>query len=259
MKRLGLTLFGDFQARLGSGPSLRLRTRKAQALLWGERSQHQARGRLRETLFALRRALAGADPPCLDLTGDAVALKGDAVDVDVAAFERLVQAGGPEALEQAIGLYRGDFLEGLAFRGARFEEWLMAERERLRERAVEALAAMLATQRTAGGVDLALQTGLRLIALDPLQESVPGPARQICRSRRLRKPRRSGSPHHHGTRSRPAMPTALRRFVACPKANRHTGIRSDEATQAPNVTLPLRTSPCVTRSSCTSERAGGGR
>jgi hypothetical protein len=48
-------------------------------------------------------------------------LKADSVDVDAAAFERLVQAGGPEALEQAVRLYRGDFLDGLAFRGARFE------------------------------------------------------------------------------------------------------------------------------------------
>jgi DNA-binding SARP family transcriptional activator len=48
----------------------------------------------------------------------------------------------------------------------------MAERERLRELAVEALAVVLATQRAAGVLDGALQTGLRLIALDPLQESV---------------------------------------------------------------------------------------
>jgi DNA-binding SARP family transcriptional activator len=48
----------------------------------------------------------------------------------------------------------------------------MAERERLRELAVEVLAGLLAAQRAAGAVDAALQTGLRLIALDPLQEPV---------------------------------------------------------------------------------------
>ena len=82
--RLGVTLLGDFQARIGRGPPLRLRTRKAQALfaylalppgqphsrdklaalLWDDGSQPQARSRFRETLFALRRALAAADPPC---------------------------------------------------------------------------------------------------------------------------------------------------------------------------------------------------
>jgi DNA-binding SARP family transcriptional activator len=192
MTRLGLTLLGDFHARLGSGPALRLRTRKAQALLaylasppgrshsrdklaallWGERSQHQARGRLRETLFVLRRALTATNPPCLDLSSEAVALNAHAVDVDVAAFERLVQTGGGEGLEEAVRLYRGDFLEGLAFRGAGFEDWLMVERERLRELALDALAKLLAYQRASGTADAALQTALRLIALDPLHEPV---------------------------------------------------------------------------------------
>ena len=165
--RLSLTLLGDFQARLGPGPPLRLRTRKTQALLaylalppgqphsrdklaallWGDRSQPQARSRFRETLFALRRALAPADPPCLTLTGETVALNADAVDVDAVAFERLARAGDAEALARAVDLYRGDFLEGLAFRGTLFEDWLMAERERLRELALEALARLLAHQR----------------------------------------------------------------------------------------------------------------
>src|SRR5262245_34479438 len=102
MARLSLRLLGDFQARLGVGPPLRLRTRKTQALLayialppgqphsrdklaallWGDRSQAQARSRLRESLFVLRRALAPADPPCLVLGSEAVAITAEAVDVD---------------------------------------------------------------------------------------------------------------------------------------------------------------------------------
>src|SRR5262245_17063706 len=180
MNRLGLTLFGDFQARLGSGPPIRLRTRKSQALLaylarppgqahsrdklaallWGERSQHQARSRLRETLFVLRRSLSPADPPCLDARGETIILDGDAIDVDAVTFERRVQAGSPQALEDAVRLYRGDFLEGLAFRGALFEEWLMSERERLRELVLEALAKLLAHQRASGAVEAALSTAL---------------------------------------------------------------------------------------------------
>jgi DNA-binding SARP family transcriptional activator len=151
--RLSLTLLGDFQARLGPHPPLRLRARKTQALLaylavppgqphsrdklavllWSDGSQSRARNRLRETVFALRRALAPAHPPCLAQTSDTLALDADAVDVDTAAFERLVRAGDGEALAQAVDLYRGDFLAGFAFRGTLFEEWLMAERERLRE------------------------------------------------------------------------------------------------------------------------------
>jgi DNA-binding SARP family transcriptional activator len=190
--RLGLTLLGDFQARIGSGPPLRLRTRKTQALLaylalapgtshsrdklagllWGDRSQAQARSRFRETLFALRRVLAPADPPCLVVTGESLALDLDAVDVDACAFERLARTADAPSLARAAALYRGDFLEGLAYRGTLFEEWLMAERERLRELALETLARLLGQQRAAGALEEALQTALRLVALDPLQEAV---------------------------------------------------------------------------------------
>ena len=103
--RLSLTLMGDLQARIGSGVPVRLRTRKTQALLaylampagvphsrdklatllWGDRSLTQARSRFRETLFALRRAQAAADPPCLTVTGETVALEADSVDIAHAA------------------------------------------------------------------------------------------------------------------------------------------------------------------------------
>jgi DNA-binding SARP family transcriptional activator len=192
MGGLTLTLLGDFQARLGLGPPLRLKRRKTEALLaycalppgqghsrdklaallWGDRSPPRARSRLRETLFVLRRALATADPPCLEPGSETLALAADAVDVDAVAFERLVREGSAEALARAVELYRGDLLEGLAFRGALFEDWLLAERERFRELALEALAGLLAFKRAAGAADAALQTGLRLIALDPLQEPV---------------------------------------------------------------------------------------
>ncbi|HEX7787642.1 MAG TPA: adenylate cyclase, partial [Methylomirabilota bacterium] len=118
--RLGLTLLGDFRACLGPA-ALRLRTRKTQALLaylalppgqshsrdklasllWGDRSQAQARSRFRETLFALRRALTAADPSCLILTGDTVALDPSAVDVDVPRFEHLAGTGEASARARA--------------------------------------------------------------------------------------------------------------------------------------------------------------
>ncbi len=192
MTRLRLTLLGDFQARLGPGPPLRLRARKTQALLaylalpagrlhsrdklaavlWGDRSPHHARSRLRETLFVLRRALAPADPCCLTVGAETVGLEADAVDVDAVVFERLVEKGDTEALGAAVDLYGGDLLEGFDFRGSLFEDWLMAERERLRELALDALAKLLANQRSAGLVEPALKTALRLIGLDPLQEAV---------------------------------------------------------------------------------------
>jgi tetratricopeptide (TPR) repeat protein len=48
----------------------------------------------------------------------------------------------------------------------------MSERERLRELAVDALARLLAQQRTTGETASAMQSARRLLALDPLQEAV---------------------------------------------------------------------------------------
>ena len=101
-----------------------------------------------------------------------MALDAGAVDVDAVAFERLVQGDDPEGLARAVELYQGDLLEGLAFRGALFEDWLMAERERLRELAVDGLARLLSHQAKGTGTERAIQTSVRLLSLDPLQEAV---------------------------------------------------------------------------------------
>ncbi len=194
MGRLKLTLFGGFQARLGSGPVLRLRTRHTQALLaylalpcgrahprdklaallWGHLAQDQARHRLRQAVFALRTALAPAHLSCLSADADTLVLDPAGLEVDALAFEELVREGAPEGLERAATLYRGDLLQGLPAQGphpSAFEEWLGGERERLRELALEALAKLVNVQRAAGSPERALATTLRLLALDPLQEA----------------------------------------------------------------------------------------
>jgi DNA-binding SARP family transcriptional activator len=190
MAQLTLTLLGGFQARLDTGPPLALSTRKIQAflaylalpagrahsrdklaaLLWGDQSQEQARHSLRQAIFSLRRAVDPVRPACVCVEGATIALNAEAVTVDAMSFERLLAERTPLALGQAVALYRGDLLGGLTRQEPPFEEWLMGERERLRELAIEAHAALLAAQRAAGDVEAALQTGLRLFALDPLQE-----------------------------------------------------------------------------------------
>jgi DNA-binding SARP family transcriptional activator len=191
MAWLELTLLGGFQGRVAAGAALTLPTRKAQALLaflaftpgrsysreklasllWGGMPEPQARRGLRQALFTLRKTVATA-PPALFIAGESVAVNPTAVDVDVVEFERLIVEGTPGALERAAALYRGDLLEGLALQEPPFEEWLLAERERLRELALEALAKILVEQRRTGAIEAALQTALRLLALDPLQEPI---------------------------------------------------------------------------------------
>ena len=75
-------------------------------------------------------------------------------------------------MERAADLYRGALLEGFADCGEAFEEWLLAERRRLDETLHEVLRRLLDHYVVTGAIDRAIQVALRLIALDPLQESI---------------------------------------------------------------------------------------
>jgi len=187
MAKLRLALLGGFEARSDSGLSLAISRKKAQmllaylamhptqthlrdklaTLLWGDAPAEQARLSLRQTLFIIRQALP-ADPMLLD--GDSVAVAAEGMTVDVSEFEQLARSGDPDDLERAPALYQGDLLEGIRAGSAQFEEWLLAERERLHELALEAFAKLLGHQMKLGATEPAIQTALRLLSLDPLQE-----------------------------------------------------------------------------------------
>ncbi|PYN14101.1 MAG: hypothetical protein DME06_05545, partial [Candidatus Rokuibacteriota bacterium] len=145
---------------------------KLATLLWGDMQDAQARGNLRHALSRIRKLLPPSARSGLVFDGPSVALDPSIVEVDVARFERLVADGRPAALEQVAGLYRGDLLAGLTLAERPFEEWLTSERERLHELAIQALGRLLAHQQQAATAEPAVQTGLRLLALDPLQEPV---------------------------------------------------------------------------------------
>jgi len=192
MAHLTLRLFGGFEAGLPSGAPIPLPTKKAQALfaycalrpgqahqreklatlLWGDTEECNARNSLRQTLFVLRTALRGNLSRTLRIAGDTVATEPQTIDVDVLAFERLAAERTPQALEQAAALYRGDLLEGFIVDEELFEQWLIEERERLRELAIEVLARLLRSQDAPGTTEAAVQTARRLLVLDPLQEAV---------------------------------------------------------------------------------------
>ena len=191
MAGVSLTLLGCFEARLRPGgfvtfpkktqallAYLGLRPGQAYArdhlaaLLWGETGDKQAYKSLRQAMYVLHKALPAAGPPILVTRSGTIALDPTAVDVDVSAFERLLAEGTPDALHQAAGLYRGDLVEGLNVDEAPFQEWITVERERLRELALEVLGKLLAQQSSGGQTERGIQTAVRLLALDPLQESV---------------------------------------------------------------------------------------
>jgi class 3 adenylate cyclase len=75
-------------------------------------------------------------------------------------------------MERAAELYRSELLESFHARAPAFEDWLMHEQSRLREQAIEVLQRLLAHYRQSMQGERAIQLALRLLALDPLRESV---------------------------------------------------------------------------------------
>ncbi len=146
-------------------------------LLWDDRPQAQAQANLRAALSRLNRLLPGV----LTIERQAIAITAGQVWLDVAALENALETAletglarpdtEPDQAELALALYAGDFLAGYGLRESRgFDDWLLLERERLRNRVLDALAALihrhLNQQRYLAGLPLAR----RLVALDPLRE-----------------------------------------------------------------------------------------
>ena len=147
---------------------------KLAALLWGETGDAEARNNLRQAVFVLRRRFesTGWKRPILLITSETVTLNPVAVDVDALKFQRLIAAGRPNELQRAVNLYKGDLLEGLNVTESPFEQWLLVERERLRELAADALRQLLAFHVRTASTEAAIQTAVQLLALDPLQEAI---------------------------------------------------------------------------------------
>jgi len=114
------------------------------ALFWPDADQEHARRALNRASYYLRHELA---PGVLETRGDdELAVAEDRVWCDVVAFDRALSEG---RLEDALELYRGEFLPGFFVSGVpEFERWVEVERARLRDRAVDA-ALRLATQEAA--------------------------------------------------------------------------------------------------------------
>ena len=192
MAVLHLQLLGDFQIRTLTGSLVPISAKKSQALLawlgvkpaqrasrdkiasllWSSTAPEQARQSLRQTLSSLRRELALISPndKILVEEGDLLGLDETKIDADVPVFESLVGGGSEEALRQAIGMYRGDFLEAFQINEDRFDQWAIAERDRLHRMALRAHAQLIEQQTRRGAVDDAIATAQHSIAIDPLQE-----------------------------------------------------------------------------------------
>ncbi len=159
-------------AYLGVKPSQRVSREKIASLLWSSTGPDQARQSLRQTLSTLRKELGqlSATDKILIEENDLLGLDDSLVECDVAAFEPLVAAGTEESLSKASQLYRGDFLDGFQINEERFDQWVIAERDRLHRMALRAHMQLLELQSRRGAVDDAIATAQRSLRIDILQE-----------------------------------------------------------------------------------------
>jgi DNA-binding SARP family transcriptional activator len=199
---LSLTLLGPFQATLGGGAEMAFRTQKEQALLaflvveagrahrrdalaellWPERPEGVARTSLRQALAGLRRAVGGRH---LLSTRTTVRFNVAAEHwLDVAVYDAHWQAirkhihDAPTTCpicmghrQQAVALYRGEFLSGLEANDSRdFQEWVTVHRERLFRQQAEALRWLTLYRRDLGDLERAGRYARRWVELDPLSE-----------------------------------------------------------------------------------------
>ena len=193
MTLLQIDLLGDLQMRSSSGslvtvsakksqallaylgvkPSQRVSREKIASLLWSSTGPDQARQSLRQTLSKLRKELAQLSPEKILIEeNDLLGLDETNVSCDVAAFESLVAVGTEESLLKASTLYRGDFLDGFQINEERFDQWVIAERDRLHRMALRGNMALLEMQSRRGATDEAIATSQRSLRIDILQEPV---------------------------------------------------------------------------------------
>src|SRR5262249_15446807 len=146
-----------------------LRTKLA-TLLWGGVRDEHARNSLRHALHDMRRVLQAAAPRALLVRGESVALDVANIDVDVARFERLIGGGSFSMIREALDLYRGELLQGIAVDEEPFERWLDERREQLRTRATSALETQLEAQVKDQRTEQAIEAARWLLALDRAHE-----------------------------------------------------------------------------------------
>lgn len=193
MATLQIQLFGTFQLRYNGKPVRDLPQARLQSLLaylllhrqaphtrqhlafllWPDSSEAQARANLRRALYALRRVVPDLEH-FLQIDSQSVQWRNDTpFELDVNTFEAMLaeaeQAGQKPAvqaaLEQALARYTGDLLP------ACYDDWVLYERERLRQRYLSALEQLVYLLEDQCEYPEAITQAQHLLQADPLRES----------------------------------------------------------------------------------------
>ncbi|MGA9351432.1 MAG: tetratricopeptide repeat protein [Anaerolineae bacterium] len=156
---------------------------KLAAVFWGETSDRQAKGSLRNTLYELRRDLVPGNMPAEEyiLAETNTLCFNTEADywLDTEEFERLLNEEAEDERtrmdnsSKAVKLYRGDFLEGFIIKDSyEFEDWSFFERERLQRRYLEALTELSGYYGRQGEYEKAIAYAIQVLGRDSLKENV---------------------------------------------------------------------------------------
>ncbi len=188
MRQLRVTTFGGLRLHFDGDREVRLSTRKTAALvaylcmnagrrlareglrglLWADKSESHARHSLSQALSEARKAFGDG---FIQTDGQAIWVDAARVWVDAIELPRLTTERHLSSLDRAEVLYQGDFLAFGELNQEKFDDWLLGERERLRQIAQRGLAAALALRASDMDAEQRLGTARAILALDPFDES----------------------------------------------------------------------------------------
>jgi DNA-binding SARP family transcriptional activator len=137
------------------------------ALFWPELDQIRARNALRQAVWFLRRSLG--DRVVIGRGEEELGVDRTQLSCDAIQFEQACVGG---STSEALGMYQGEFLEGLFVSdcGPELEQWVAEERSRLRRLASEAASARAEQDRADGDHAAAIRWARWAAALLPDDE-----------------------------------------------------------------------------------------
>ncbi|MEJ2599878.1 MAG: BTAD domain-containing putative transcriptional regulator [Anaerolineales bacterium] len=226
MTTLSLSLFGSFYITLGrqiiggfKSDKVRAllayliveadrphRREALAALLWPDMPDRSARSNLRDALANLRQVIGDpeADPPFLLIERNTIQFNTSSdYCFDIGIFCEQIESylddqPAYQELAEAVGLYRGDFLDGFSLKDSpAFNEWCLLTRERLQRQAVRALGELAGYHEKLGQYAQACTYARRRIELEPWEEDSH---RQLMRALALDGQRGAALSHYESCR-----------------------------------------------------------